>query len=178
MRWPLMADLADAITTGITHREPVSEDSPLADILAELIAAAGSGKGAAAALGVSPTTFYRWNNYATDAERGIRQAPKASRRAMVAAARRLALSPSHERRIKSGELRLTIKGRAHASGEKARPRTAEVGRYIPLRKMGNVVNAWLSGDDARMERLLYKHIDTHYAPDMEFDTIDWAEFGS
>lgn len=173
-----MADLADAITTGITGREPVSEDSPLAEILAELIAAAGSGKGAAAALGVSPTTFYRWNNFATGADRGIRQAPKASRRAMVAAARRLSLSPSRERRIKSGELRLTISGRAHVSGEKSRPRRAEVGNYIPQRKMNNVVNAWLSGDDARAERLLYRHIDAHYAPDMEFDIIDWAEFGS
>jgi hypothetical protein len=172
-----VADLADAITKGITGREPVSEDSSLSEILAELVAATGSGKGAAGALGISPTTFYRWQNYANNAERGIRQAPKVGKRTIVAAARRAALPPIQERRIRKGEVKLAINGMV-AMSKDVRNRTVKVGQYITDRKMGNVIGAWLAGDDARAERLLYRHIDQHYADGMEFDTIEWAEFQS
>lgn len=172
-----MADLADAITSGITGRPAVSEDSSLSEILAELVAATGSGKGAAGALGISPTTFYRWQNYANESERGIRQAPKLGKRAIVAAARRASLPPITEQRIRKGDLKLSINGMVHMSKD-VRNRTVKVGQYITNRKMGNVIGAWLSGDDARMERLLYRHIDQHYADGMEFDSFNWAEFGS
>lgn len=172
-----MADLADAISTGFTHRPAVNEHSPLSEILAELVAATGSGKGAAGALGISPTTFYRWQNYAEGAERGVKQAPKLSRRALVAAARRASCSPATEQRIKQGDLKLKINGTVVKSKD-SRNRTLDVGQYITDRKMHNVVKAWLSGDDDRAERLLYGHIDKHYSADMEFDSINWAEFSS
>lgn len=171
-----MSDLIGAIMTGITGREPVNEHSPLADILAELVAAHGSATKAAGALGVKPTTFYRWRNFATDAPNGVRQAPKLGRRTLVAAARRASLSAAHEKRIRTGELTLKTNGLVRVSGD-ARNRTVDVGNYISHRKMGNVLSSYLAGDDDRADRLLMRHIEENYA-DLEFDSINWAEFMS
>lgn len=157
-------------------RAQESENSSLSAIIAELIRNTGSGKAAAAALGISPTTLYRWRNYAEDKEQGVKQKPADSmKRKMIAASRRAACAPAFERRIRSAATTLKIKGQICVSRD-CRPRTIHP-TDIPGRKMGNILTSWLDGDDERAERLLWKAIDTHYVNGIEIDSIErmWFE---
>lgn len=174
---PTMSDLTNAMGAGLLGRPTVNTDSPMRDILAELVQTAGSGKGAAALLGVSPTTFYRWRNAAEGKERGISQQPKVGRKAMVSAIRRASLGAGTERRVRTGAVHMKITGMVHVS-KGSRKRTISPGQYITNRKMGNILTSWLNADDARADRLIEQGIDAHYVEGMSLDTVETVEFGS
>lgn len=169
-----MSDLIDEMGRGLLGRATVNDASPMTAILAELVTAGGSGKGAARLMGVSDTTFYRWRNYATKAERGIRQKPP-EKRVLVAAIRKAGLTPELRKKITSKQISMKIRGMVVMSDD-TRERTIHPGQYIPGQKMGILLSAWTSGDDERTDRLLNKYLDQHYAEGIEFDRIDWVRF--
>lgn len=176
-----MSELVDAITASLTRRPVINEESSLADILAELVHVAGTAAGAARLLGVAPTTFYRWRNFATNKPRGVKQNPligaKAhSKRAMVAAIRRAALKPEVERAIRDKRRTLKIKGTVWVSNRPRPGRTVEVGPYLPPDEIGAFLDYWLAGDDAAAEETLMEAIAVYYVEGMNFEQIDWAEF--
>jgi DNA-binding XRE family transcriptional regulator len=162
-----MSELIDHMTLNLTGRPGPSESQSLPDILTTALQMARTQKAAAGMLGVSTTTFYRW--------RTGKQKPKIAKRAIVAAIRRGALSPAREKRIRSKQETMRITGLITFSAD-ARRRTVNVGQYIPRLKMGNVLSAWLAGDDARAGRLLNGHIAKHYAQGLEFDETESVRF--
>jgi hypothetical protein len=172
-----MAELADAITVAMTDRDPaVSEESSLSEILSALVDAAGSGNAAAALLGISGTTFYRWRNYADQSEKGIRQAPKQGRRTMVAALRSLDVQPARRRAVKQGDLKMVIRATVSISNDRGRTRNLNVGDNVTAHRMGYVIRSWEAGNDDNAERLLLKAIDEDYAPGLEIDSVEYVEF--
>jgi len=169
-----MSQLVDAISES-TAGTPVNEHSDLGSILAGMVHTLGSGAAAARALGVSPTTFYRWRNAATGRARGISQQPKAGRRTMVAAIRRAGLKPDKERAIRSGAHSLKVKGWVRVSKDR-RLRTIDFATSFSQRDRDRFLNAWLSGDDERADRALTVAIDVNYVEDIYFDQIEWARY--
>lgn len=131
-------------------------------LLGLLVQLAGSGAAAARRLGVSPTTLYRWR-------RGTQQ-PRTGASVIDRAIRRATLDPELERDIKAKTRTMRIHGTVTISKD-TRARKLDVGRHIPKRKTQNIINAWLSGDDARTGRLLWAAIDKHYVDGIEIDDI-------
>lgn len=177
-----MSDLVDAITATLTRRPVINEGSSLADILAELVHAAGTAAGAARMMGVASTTFYRWRNFATGKQQGIKQNPERgknphTKRAMVAAIRRAALKPEVERAIRDKRRTLKIAGLIKVSNG-TRRRTIEVGPYLPASEVGAFLDYWLAGDDDAAEETLMEAIAVYYVEGMDFEQIDWAEFSA
>lgn len=169
-----MPELTDALTLSLTGAA-IDEHSPLGDILGELVRQLGTGAGAARALGVSPTTFYRWRNAATGKSAGVRQQPKTGRRTMVAAIRRAALNPGKENAIRTGAHPLKVKGTFHVSAD-VRVRTVNFGPYIFQQDRDRFVEAWLAGDDERADRSLWDAIELRYLEGLEIDNIVYAQF--
>lgn len=157
----------EAVYVGLTGREQTNAEMPFGELLGRLIGLAGTKKAAAEILGVSPTTVYRWSTG--------RQKPKTGSTVLARAIRRLSLKPDLERDIRNKTKVMRISGLVHVSDD-VRTRTLNVGRYIPARKIGNVLNAWLDADDTRASRLLWKAIDTHYAEGIEIDTVTRVDF--
>lgn len=134
-----------------------------------LVAAIGSGRAAARALGVAESTLRGWR-------KGAR--PRRDNQLFVATTRGAATArfrPDHYDDAYHGRKIMAIKGIIRVSND-ARPRTAHVGREIPLRSMQGVLRAWSSGDDDKAERLLQNAIIRYYAS-LEFDAIErvWFE---
>jgi hypothetical protein len=160
-----MGDLIDAVSVGLTRRDPPPSNALSPAENAEILASAvGGGRAAARLLGIGESTFRGW--------RAGRQ-PRKGGDLLVAAARAATAGRRYDAAY-AGETELEINGLIIVSSD-ARIRTIHPGRNIPLRQMRNVLRAWINGDDSRAERLLAKHIDEFYQP-MEFDNILWAEF--
>jgi len=155
-------DLISHMGEALTGRPP-DTDLNMGGLLARLVDVAGTIRAAAAMLGRSPNTVSRWR-------RGV-QKPKIGEQAVRAALRRASLPPGFEKQVKNGSRKMVITGWFHVSGEKSRRRSLHVGDHIPARKIANVVNAWLKGDDARANRLLWKSIDAHYTEGIDADEI-------
>lgn len=175
-----MSDLTDAFTTAITGRPAVNEESSLQEIMGDLFFAAGmKGATAARAIGISPTTFYRNRNYAFDLPTGIKQKPKVSNRAMVAAARALSLSPAKKAAILRKELKLGIVGVMGKSSYYRRRDPANVGAYFPEPKiaqiMGPILDAWLAVDDDLLDELIREAVSEHYEG-LEIQTVEAIKF--
>lgn len=166
-----MTDFGDALYIALTGRPPTTADMGFPVLLAELVHRTGSGAAAARALGVSPTTFYRW--------RGGRQTPRTGAGAVARAIRRASLSPDLEADIRAQRKTMRITGTVVVSSDRRRGRTIDLRNArppIPTRKIANIVNSWLAADDARAERLSYRVIDQHYVEGMDFDSIEEIEF--
>ena len=159
--------LIDAMGEALTGR-PADSGEGLSGLLDRLVDVARTRRAAAAILGVSETTFYRWR-------RGT-QRPKIGPDVVRAALRRASLPPAKEKAVKSGTQRMVITGWFFVSNEPPRRRTLPVGDHIPTVKIRNVVNAWLKGDDTRADRLLTNAIDKHYTPGLGIDAIESVDF--
>lgn len=161
-----MADLVDELYVGLTG-QTTDAGLSMGDLLVRLVAVAGTGKAAAKALGVSPTTFYRWR-------RGVQQ-PKVKPDMIRATLRRQLLKPNLERQIRSKQKTLHIHGTITVSGD-TRPRTLKVGNHIPATTMGRILNTWLRGEDDKVSTQLWNAIDKHYLRDIEIDALTGVEF--
>lgn len=160
-------DLISAMGEALTGTTP-DDDLDTSGLLERLVRVAGTIRAAAAILGRSPTTVSRWR-------RGV-QKPKIDEQTVRAALRRASLRPGLEKAIKSGDRKMVIDGWFHVSGEKSRRRKLRIGDHIPQRKMSNVINAWLKGDDERADRLLWKAIGQHYTEGVEIDELIGVSF--
>jgi transcriptional regulator with XRE-family HTH domain len=151
----------------LTDRAHTDADSGLTALLAALIDRTGSGAAAARTLGVSRSTVYRWL--------AGRHTPKVSSLTLARAVRRAGLTASLEADIKKKRRIMVIHGVIKISNDE-RPRKLKVGQYIPERKMGNIINAWLDANDERTERLLWASIDKHYTEGIEITVLTGVEF--
>lgn len=166
-RWSPVAEVSYLWYQAITLKTPPDEGASFGDLLAALVSRAGSGAAAARLLGVSPTTLYRWR-------RGV-QSPKTGANVLRRVLRRADLSPSRERQLRTGDLRLWITGRIIVSRDE-RVRTLRVGDYIPKAVHSRILTTWLSGADDRAEASLFRAIDKYYKDGLEIDTIDRMEY--
>lgn len=162
-----MEEFYSAMTGG---REYTSGRQSWASLAADLVAITGTKKAAAAALGISVTTFYR--------ARTGKQKPGITTGALAGVVRRAQMPAGLYDDIKSKRKTLRITGTIVVSSDERPDRTINVGIHIPSRKMMNVVKAWMAGDDDRAERLLWKHIDHHYVDGLDITQVDKMEFRS
>jgi hypothetical protein len=159
----------------VTGQASLDRPAPgLSSLLGRLRAITGSRKAAAAALGISGTTFYRWSTG--------QQQPKMSVATIDAVVRRASLSADREKAIRRGDYRLVIIATVKVSspgkrGDDVREnRKLNVGDWISQRKMGNILSAWLKGDDQKAEKLLSKAIETDYQSGLELQAINRMYF--
>jgi len=163
----MASELLEGMYRALTGRRHTDERTPFGELLADLVDMAGSGRAAAALLGISPTTLYRW--------RAGRQRPKMGRGVLARAIRRGRLSRALEAAVRRKERTLRITGWITISRDR-RARTINVGMHFPTRTIGNILNAWLAADDDRADRLLWSAIDRYYVQDLEIDEIEGVEF--
>lgn len=134
-------------------------------LVSALVAMTGSGAKAARVLGVSPSSVYRWQRGAS---------PKIGVRAIVAGIRAYAVAtgphPDLLQRVGPGGLELSLNAVVTVSRD-SRRRTIDIGRHVSRRRMLNMLKAWISGDDARFNRLFGKAIEDEYAQGMEIEDI-------
>ena len=167
----MATDFAESLSVSLTRRKHVDEDSSWPVLLAELAAAAGSKAAAARVLGVSPTTFYRWVSGRSSRPGRPAQQPKIPKATVVKAIRARQLDDSVAQRIRTKRLTMWIKGMVVVSND-ARPRTIHCGREFPAQLQGDILDAWLDGQDSRAENMTWDGIDTHYAPGMYVESVD------
>lgn len=177
----MASSFAVALSAGLTGRGHIDADSSYPELLGALSAAAGSKAAAARALGVSPTTFYRWTSGRSSRPGGRPQQPKVAKSVIVAAARARQLANAGiEQDIRSGALRMRIRGLVIVSGDdrNGRPRTIHPGRDFPPRVQGAILDAWLKGDDDHAEDTTFAAIERYYVPGMDIDevhTVEWEQ---
>jgi DNA-binding transcriptional regulator YdaS (Cro superfamily) len=162
-----MSDFMGQVYEGLTNRSVVDDDTPFVELLGRLVRIAGSGKKAAALIGVSDTTFYRW--------RAGRQTPKTGAGTLVRAVRRAELPRGVETDVRSKARTMRVKGTITISGD-VRIREVNLGANIPQRQTTLFVSAWLSGDDDRAERGWWRAVDTHVVEGLEVDNVIYVEF--
>lgn len=160
-----MGQFYEAVTGGL----PTDDGLTFPELLARLAALSGSGAAAARRLGVADTTFYRWR-------RGV-QRPKTGENVVRAAVRRTALAPGREQEIRTGARRLVIVGLGVQVSNDRRPRRVlRVGDHIPVRTMSRILNTWLSGDDDKTDRALWRAIDKYYTGGMDIEQVESVDF--
>lgn len=177
----MSTDLIEEFTSHLTRLPHVDADSSYADIIANLFAASGFKQAAAAReIGINPTTFYRNRNWALAEQAarqaglsveeylkrhpspGIKQKPKVSKAAMVAALRRMSVSAARKAKIATGELKLALWALMGKSQYWKWRRPAKVGNYFPPGVMAPVLDAWLKGDDDLADGMIRAAVREYY----------------
>ena len=179
-----MSDFMHALTPELTGRPYIGPNSELGDIVKELIHAAGTIKNAAAMLGVSSTTFSRWRNYAEGRERGVKQKPKTSTKAMVAAIRRAQLNAGKEAEIRNQRINIVIDADARVSETTVRQKIhlkscedrGRLATSMPNDAIGEVMDLWLEGEDALADETLGEIISDYYVDGMEVEIVHNISF--
>lgn len=181
-----MSDLIDALTMAITGRPPINESSDVADIIHELVKAAGSAKAAGALFGVKDTTFYRWRNHVEGRDKGVKQDPlkNHSKRELISGLRRAQLPKAKERRLKTRQDDLAITGTMTVSNDKGVRQTihlrrgGDVGRLgvpMPNEVAAKIIDLWLDGNDSACDEELRDAVDKYYVAGMEIDDTESIE---
>lgn len=151
----MASDVAEALHQALARLPHVDAESSWEDLMSTLFAAAGFKQAAAAReMGVAPTTFYRWRNWVTQSEKGIRQKPSVSKDAFVRAIRRLALPEEKRRKIIDRSLKLAAWCSVGKSDLFNKRKPARFGNYFPPGTMIPILDAWQNGDDEEAEELL------------------------
>lgn len=182
-----MPELADALYKGITGgRSRAIDAKPLAARVAAIEKRAGSRSAAAKLIGVSPETLRRWlKGGQTPTGKNAAKLDAAGRRAVLSARREEQLRK--QKALSTGKKnprgktiinrhRMVIKGTIRVSGDERDDRKIDVGEYLPAEVVGNVLDAWLSGDDARAVDLLTTGIHEHYVAGMELVQVNTLKF--
>ncbi|HZR54599.1 MAG TPA: helix-turn-helix domain-containing protein [Streptosporangiaceae bacterium] len=177
----MASDFSEALSLSLTGRRHVDEDSSYAELLADLAAAAGSKAAAARALGVSPTTFYRWVSGRSSRPGRPAQRPSVPKATIVKAIRARQLSPDLAQRIRDKRATIKIKGYFIVSSDSRKhPRTIHCGRDFPASVQGEILDAWLDGNDELAEQITFDAIGEYYVEGMDIDgivSIEWENNG-
>jgi hypothetical protein len=131
-------------------------------------------------VGVADTTLYRWRNYFEGRARGVKQPPSAAHQlTIVAAWRRMHLGSVKERRIRDKGLTMVIVGTAGISVNRQQKmhvgRTGQNGGF-PEEVMGELLDAWLAGDDDAAQEVIEDAINEYYVAGMTIETTDSIDF--
>lgn len=172
------SDFAEALSYSLVGSH-VDEDSSYAVLLADLAAVAGSKAAAARALGVSPTTFYRWVSGRSSRPGRPAQRPSVPKATIVKAIRARQLPPDLAQRIRDKRSTIKITGIVCVSND-CRQRTIHPGRDFPAAVQGGIIDAWSAGRDGDAEDITWAAVDQFYAPGMYVQTvtnIEWENNG-
>lgn len=176
----MASDFAEALSWSLNGgKRHVDEETSYAVLLGELAAVAGSKAAAARALGVSPTTFYRWVSGRSSRPGRPAQQPKIPKATIVKAIRSRQLDPDLAQRIRTKRRTIRITGIVCVSND-CRPRTIHPGKDFPAALQGEILDAWLDGRDGHAEDATWAGVDEHYAPGMyvqRVDSIGWENNG-
>jgi hypothetical protein len=158
MATPLI-DFMGQDLTGLNN--PPSATLSVWENLEILVAATGSGRAAARALGVAESTLRGWRKGARPRRTNLEFVATA-RGAATAYYRPSAFGGSHYDAAYRGDVIMAIRGWIKVSND-SRKRTIHVGREIPQRSMQGILRAWSAGNDEKAESLLVNAITRYYA---------------
>jgi len=164
-----VSELSDAIYRGLTKgRSPQSEGFSVRWRVAELERAYGGPRAAATIVGVSYRTWQRWRSGA-----GLPSPVNAVRLGDLI--RRARLRPGRERRLRQADPPMIL-FRGEVWYSSTREREIDLGPHVHEGAVGELIDAYLSRDDAGMDEL-FRALMHEYVQGMEIVRTDSIVFG-
>jgi hypothetical protein len=162
-------NIKEAVSRALTRRAASTGEGVTSRTVAELERHAGGHAAAAREAGVSPETWRRWRN-------GTQTPSRRRREGLEAAVRRARLRPGRERRLRESRPAITLTATVRVSSD-TRERTIDLGAYAEPGYMGELIDAYLDGNEDRQTELIEGLLDS-YVPGMEIEDASSLHVGA